>query len=70
MLLLRQVIPLKKFKTTLPIDVRIVLGRVIIKFAAAYTFFQVFGLKRISTGRISSLPISIVNVSSIFEKAL
>ena len=31
-------------------------------------FFQVFLLNKIKTGRISSLPINIVNVKRIFEK--
>ena len=34
-----------------------------------YIFFHVLGLSKIRTGSISSLPISMVNVSNIFEKS-
>jgi len=35
-----------------------------------YTFLQVLGLNKMNTGRISSLPIIIVSVSTIFENPL
>ena len=35
-----------------------------------YNLFQVFGLNKINTGRISNLPSNIVNVNKIFEKLL